>query len=90
VTPELYNVDLYTYLNPNLADVRVPLLSAGNWGGAGLHLRGNVEGWLGVGSTQKHLKILTREDGTRYHVQADNRQVAVDYIADWIAGTALR
>ena len=42
-----------------------------------------------IGSTRKHLKVLTAEDGTRYHVQADNRQVAVDCIADWIAGTAL-
>lgn len=40
-----------------------------------------------IGSKNKHLKIFTPEDGTRYHVQADNRQVAVDYIADWIAGT---
>ena len=38
-----------------------------------------------IGSTRKHLKVLTADDGTRYHVQADNRQVAVDYIADWIA-----
>jgi predicted acyl esterase len=37
--------------------VRVPVLSAGNWGGAGLHLRGNVEGYLGVGSSQKYLQI---------------------------------
>ncbi|RPI41383.1 MAG: alpha/beta fold hydrolase [Betaproteobacteria bacterium] len=39
-----------------------------------------------IGSARKHLKVFTAEDGTRYHVQADNRQVAVDYIADWITG----
>jgi alpha-beta hydrolase superfamily lysophospholipase len=38
-----------------------------------------------VGSPRKHLKILTAADGATYHAQADNRQVAVDYIADWIA-----
>jgi dienelactone hydrolase len=38
-----------------------------------------------VGSPRKHLKIFTAEDGATYHAQADNRQVAVDYIADWIA-----
>jgi hypothetical protein len=27
---------------------------------------------------------LTTADGAIYHAQADNRQVAVDYIADWI------
>ncbi|HMH53143.1 MAG TPA: alpha/beta fold hydrolase [Candidatus Acidoferrum sp.] len=37
-----------------------------------------------VGSARKHLKILTAADGATYHAQADNRQVAVDYIADWI------
>jgi dipeptidyl aminopeptidase/acylaminoacyl peptidase len=40
-----------------------------------------------IGSAKKHLKIFKPEDGTRYHVQADNRQIAVDYIADWIATT---
>ncbi len=39
-----------------------------------------------IGSTRKHLKIFTKADGTRYHVQSDNRQVGVDYIADWIQG----
>ena len=39
-----------------------------------------------VGSTRKALRILTSEDGGTYHAQADNRQVGVDYIADWIAG----
>lgn len=37
-----------------------------------------------VGSSRKHLKILTAGDGGTYHAQADNRQVGVDYIADWI------
>ena len=38
-----------------------------------------------VGSKRKTLRILTAEDGGTYHSQADNRQVGVDYIADWIA-----
>ena len=33
------------------------------------------------------LKILTAADGGTYHAQADNRQVGVDYIADWISDT---
>jgi dipeptidyl aminopeptidase/acylaminoacyl peptidase len=37
-----------------------------------------------LGSKRKRLKILTAEDGSVYHAQADNRQVGVDYIADWI------
>ena len=40
-----------------------------------------------LGSKRKHLKIFTAEDGSVYHAQADNRQVGVDYIADWIEET---
>jgi alpha-beta hydrolase superfamily lysophospholipase len=40
-----------------------------------------------IGSPRKHLKILTAADGGTYHAQADNRQVGVDYIADWIAAS---
>jgi len=37
--------------------VEVPLLSCGNWGGQGLHLRGNVEGFVRAASTQKWLEM---------------------------------
>jgi len=37
--------------------ITVPLLSAGNWGGQGLHLRGNVEGFMRAASDQKWLEI---------------------------------
>ncbi len=42
-------------VNGHLAAIEVPLLSAANWGGQGLHLRGNVEGYLGAASKQKWL-----------------------------------
>jgi len=38
-----------------LEAIEVPLLSAANWGGPGMHLRGNVEGFLAAGSRQKWL-----------------------------------
>ncbi len=37
--------------------ITVPLLSSANWGGQGLHLRGNVEGYLAAASAQKWLEI---------------------------------
>jgi fermentation-respiration switch protein FrsA (DUF1100 family) len=40
-----------------------------------------------IGSKRKALKILTADDGGSYHAQADNRQVGIDHIADWIAET---
>jgi uncharacterized protein len=38
-------------------DIEVPLLSAANWGGMGLHPRGNFEGYMRAGSTQKWLEV---------------------------------
>ncbi len=37
--------------------VEVPLLSCGNWGGQGLHPRGNVEGFVRSASKQKWLEM---------------------------------
>ncbi|MDA8049359.1 MAG: CocE/NonD family hydrolase [Rhodospirillales bacterium] len=37
--------------------VVVPLLSAANWGGNGLHLRGNIEGFVNAASKQKWLEV---------------------------------
>jgi dipeptidyl aminopeptidase/acylaminoacyl peptidase len=42
-----------------------------------------------LASKRKHLKILTAEDGSVYHAQADNRPLGVDYIADWIEDTVV-
>ncbi len=41
----------------DLAKVTVPLLSAANWGGQGLHPRGNFEGFMRAASTRKWLEV---------------------------------
>src|SRR5690349_18258204 len=38
-------------------DIEAPLLSAANWGGMGLHPRGNFEGYMRAGSKQKWLEV---------------------------------
>ncbi len=43
--------------SPILERVEVPLLSAGNWGGLGHHLRGNTEGYRRAGSKRKWLDM---------------------------------
>ncbi|MEK7946734.1 CocE/NonD family hydrolase [Pigmentiphaga sp. YJ18] len=48
---------------PDLSRITVPVLSAGNWGGPGNHLRGNIEGYLRAGSAQKWLSMHI---GTHY------------------------
>ena len=42
---------------PHMDKVKVPLLSAGNWGGPGVHLRGNVSGFAEAASQQKWLSM---------------------------------
>jgi Serine aminopeptidase, S33/Esterase FrsA-like len=37
-----------------------------------------------VGSTRKHIKIFTEEEGGAEHCQVDHRQLGVDYIGDWL------
>ena len=48
---------------PHMDKVKVPLLSAGNWGGPGVHLRGNVSGFVEAASKQKWLSMHI---GTHY------------------------
>jgi uncharacterized protein len=43
--------------------IKTPFLSAGNWGGHGLHLRGNVEGFVGAASEQKWLETYGKRTG---------------------------
>lgn len=53
--------------SPQWDKVTTPLLSAGNWGGQGLHLRGNVEGFLNAASSQKWLELHGREHWTEFY-----------------------
>ncbi len=48
-------------------NIRVPLLSAGNWGGIGLHTRGNFEGFMRAGSSQKWLEAHGLEHWTHFY-----------------------
>lgn len=48
---------------PDVSLIEVPVLSAGNWGGPGVHLRGNIAGFVEAGSTKKWLSMHI---GTHY------------------------
>lgn len=43
--------------NPDWSKVEVPMLSAANWGGHGLHARGNIEAYVRAASQQKWLEV---------------------------------
>jgi uncharacterized protein len=49
--------DYHTARTAEFENIEAPLLSAANWGGMGLHPRGNFEGWLRAGSKQKWLEV---------------------------------
>jgi hypothetical protein len=49
--------DYYTARTAAFEAIEAPLLSAANWGGMGLHPRGNFEGWRRAGSQQKWLEV---------------------------------
>jgi uncharacterized protein len=53
--------------SPLWSRVTVPLLSAGNWGGQGLHLRGNVEGFVRAASKDKWLELHGLEHWTHFY-----------------------
>ncbi len=49
--------DYYRARMPDFDRIETPLLSAANWGGQGLHPRGNFEGYLRAGSQHKWLEV---------------------------------
>ncbi len=52
---------------PDWSKIKVPLLSAANWGGQGLHPRGNFEGFVRAASDQKWLEVHGIEHWTHFY-----------------------
>ncbi len=53
--------------------ITVPFLSAANWGGQGLHPRGNFEGYLRAASAQKWLEVHGLEHWTHFYTDYGRR-----------------
>src|SRR5581483_8779497 len=53
--------------SPNWSKVKTPFLSAANWGGPGLHPRGNFEGFLRAASKEKWLEAHGIEHWTHFY-----------------------
>ena len=49
--------DYYRVRSGDFSKVKVPLLSSANWGGQGLHPRGNFEGFMRAASREKWLEV---------------------------------
>jgi predicted acyl esterase len=52
---------------PDFSKITVPLLSSANWGGQGLHPRGNFEGFTRAASKQKWLEVHGIEHWTHFY-----------------------
>jgi len=59
--------EFYQSRQADFSKITVPLMSAGNWGGHGLHLRGNVEGFLQIASEEKWLELHGLEHWTEFY-----------------------
>ena len=59
--------DYHKERSPVWSNVTVPLLSAANWGGQGLHPRGNFEGYMRAASKQKWLEVHGIEHWTEFY-----------------------
>ena len=59
--------DYHKARSPVWSKITVPFLTAGNWGGQGLHLRGNVEGFVRAASRQKWLELHGLEHWTHFY-----------------------
>ena len=53
--------------SPDWSKIAVPLFSAANWGGQGLHPRGNFEGFVRAASKQKWLEAHGLEHWTHFY-----------------------
>ncbi|MCC7105609.1 MAG: CocE/NonD family hydrolase [Chloroflexi bacterium] len=49
--------EFYRSRTPDFSKIEVPLLSTANWGGQGLHPRGNFEGYSRSGSARRWLEV---------------------------------
>ncbi len=82
--PEIYEVRIARN-EPNPADIKVPLLSAGNWAGVGLHLRGNIEGYLAAGSQHKFLRVHSGDHVTPFY-SLEGRLYQMRFLEYWLRG----
>ena len=71
--------------HPDLGAIEVPLLSVANWGGVGMHLRGNIEGYLGAGSVHKRLRIHVG-DHVRPFYTLEGRLEQKRFLDHWLKG----
>jgi uncharacterized protein len=66
-------------------EITVPFLSAANWGGQGLHPRGNFEGFVRAASKQKWLEVHGLEHWTHFYTDY-GRQLQLAFFDHFLKG----
>jgi predicted acyl esterase len=70
---------------PDFSKITVPLLSAANWGGQGLHPRGNFEGYLRSASAHKWLEVHGIEHWTEFYTDY-GRKIQLKFFDHFLHG----
>ena len=78
--------EFYEERTADFSQISVPLLSSGNWGGQGLHLRGNIEGFIQAGSSQKWLELHGDEHWTSYYTDY-GREIQRQFFDHFLKGS---
>jgi len=79
------NLDTGVFEQAQWEKITLPILSAGNWSGMGLHLRGNTEAYLRAASRHKKLRI---HSGTHVHpfYTEEGRREQLRFFDHWLKG----
>src|SRR5205807_1103674 len=75
----------YRERSADLAKVAVPLLSAANWGGQGLHTRGNFEGFVRSSSRDKWLEVHGGSHWAPFYTDY-GRKLQLDFFDHFLKG----
>jgi predicted acyl esterase len=75
--------DFYAAREADLSKIDVPVLSAGNWTGYALHLRGNIEGYLAAGTEHKWLRVHSGNHFTPFYTE-ESRLYQKRFLDRWL------
>ena len=80
-----FDDDFQSDRRAELSNITVPVLSSGNWGGHGLHLRGNLEGFTTVSSDQKWLELHGLEHWVHFYTDY-GRELQLQFLDHFLHG----
>jgi predicted acyl esterase len=77
--------EYYRQRSPDWSKITVPILTAANWGGQGLHPRGNYEGFTQPVSEQKWLEVHGLEHWTHFYTDY-GREIQLRFFDHFLKG----